>query len=92
MHGIDFQLEALEKNQPLKMLYPIIQGNFFTVYTSNAELIEEIQDHDLRKQFITTYSMARDLLDSFRMINELFRKHEQVYWMFKKTESKFHEK
>ena len=90
MQGIGHQLEALEKNMPFDVFYPVTQ-DYFTVYTSNADLIGRIKDHDLRRQIVTTYSMARGLVDSYRLNNNLVQKHEHVYWMLKKTDDHFHE-
>ena len=46
---------------------------------------------DLRRVIFARYSMARGLVDSYRLNNDLVQKHEHVYWMLKKTDDHFHE-
>jgi hypothetical protein len=90
MQGAGNKLEALEKNKPLNFYYPVTQ-DYFTVHTSNADSIGSINDNDLRKLIVTTYSTARGLIDSYRLNNDLVQKHESAYWIFKETNSQFHE-
>lgn len=71
------RLEALPKGNPLLSFYPVI-SDFFTVYNANASLIGHIDDHDLRRALVRTYVLAKGLVDSFRMNNEMLAKYE--YW------------
>ena len=71
------QVESLADNHPLNLYYPIVQ-DYFTVYNTNAILITQIPDKDLRKAIISTYAKARSLIDSFRLNNDYLQKNE--YW------------
>lgn len=48
------------------MYYPVF-SDFFTVYHNNAFLISQVQDDGLRKQIVTTYTLAKGLVDSWRL-------------------------
>lgn len=85
MKGIGVKLEALTDNQPFLFYYPVTQ-EYFTVYTGNSFLIGQIDDNDLRKAIITSYTKARGLIDSYRFNNDLLQKYE--YWSFLFQESK----
>lgn len=90
MEGIGHQLEALQNGQPLNMYYPVTQ-EYFTVYNTNAFFIGRIEDHDLRKLIVSTYSQARGLIDSYRLNNDLVQKHEHSYWVFQETKNQIHQ-
>ena len=79
MDGIGRNLEVLEGNKPVNFYYPLTQ-EYFTVYNTNAFLIGQIEDHDLRKLIVTTYTKARGLIDAYRLNNELLAKYEHWYW------------
>lgn len=85
MKGIGVKLEALDDNQPFLLYYPVTQ-EYFTVYTGNSFLIGQIDNNDLRKAIITSYTYARGLIDSYRFNNDLLQKYE--YWSFLFQESK----
>lgn len=87
--GMGVHLEALPENQPLLMYYPVVQ-DYFTVYNSNAFLIGHIEDHDLRKEIVSLYTMAKGLVDSYRLNNDLVQKFE--YWdvLFQESQKDVH--
>ena len=87
--GIGHQLEALADSQPLNLYWPVTQ-EYFTVYNTNAFFIGRIQDHDLRKLIVSTYSKARGLIDSYRLNNDLVQKHEHAYWIYQETQNQIH--
>lgn len=87
--GIGHQLEALADGQPLNMYWPVTQ-EYFTVYNTNAFFIGRIQDHDLRKLIVFTYSKARGLIDSYRLNNDLVQKYEYAFWIFQETQNQIH--
>lgn len=89
--AIGHQLEALADGQPLQMYWPVIQ-EYFTVYNTNAFFIGRIQNHDLRKLIVSTYSKSRGLIDSYRLNNDLVQKHEHAYWFFQETQNQIHKK
>ncbi len=63
-------LESLQENKPLLHIY-VITHDYFTVYHSNSFLIGKIKNNDLRKRIITTYTIAKGLIDSYKLNNEL---------------------
>jgi hypothetical protein len=75
--GIGMQLETLPDGEALRFYYPVTQ-DYFTVYNSNGFLIGHIEDADLRRLIVQVYSMARGLIDSYKMNNEVLGKLE--YW------------
>ncbi len=75
---VGVRIETLPANSPFAMYYPVGQ-DYFTVYTANAFLIGRIEDNDLRKGIVTTYTKARGLVDSFRFNNDLNNKYE--HWV-----------
>lgn len=68
-------IEALGENKPLNYYYPLI-SDYFTVYNGNSFLIGRIENDDLRKQIILTYTLAKGMVDSFRLNNDFVSKHE----------------
>jgi hypothetical protein len=63
-------LDGLEDGKPVTMLWRIEQ-DYFTVFHTNADNIGLIENEQLRKMIIQTYSKAKGTIDSFRMNNDL---------------------
>jgi hypothetical protein len=89
MKGIGVKLEALSDNQPFLLYYPVTQ-EYFTVYTGNSFLIGQIDNNDLRKAIIATYTKARGLIDSYRFNNDLLQKYEYWSFLFQETKNSQH--
>jgi hypothetical protein len=89
MDGIGHQIEALPDGKPLNMYWPVTQ-EYFTVYNTNASIIGRIQDHDLRRLIVSTYTNARGLIDSYRLNNDLVQKHERAVLIFQETNNPTH--
>lgn len=70
--------------------YWVVSQDYFTVYSSNAHLIGQITDVDLRKEIISTYTIAKSLLDTFRMNNELVNRLEQSALLANETNKEEH--
>lgn len=87
--GMGVHLETLPEGQPLLFYYPVVQ-DYFTVYNSNAFLIGKVADHDLRKEIVSVYTLAKGLVDSYRLNNELVHKFE--YWdgLFQESQNDVH--
>lgn len=83
------RIEALEKNQPLAFYYPLA-SDFFSVYHGNTFLIGRVKDHVLRKAIIKTYSLAKGLLDSYKMNNDIIHKWEHWSLVFAETQMEVH--
>lgn len=77
-------LESLPENKPLLNIY-VITHDYFTIYHGNSFLIGKIKNNDLRKRIITTYTIAKGLIDSYRLNNELVQKYEQLNFWYKQT-------
>lgn len=72
-------IAALPEGEPFAIYYGADQ-NYFTIYNSNANLIGQINDGDLRKSIVTTYTQAKALLDSYQMNNHLLGEWETLHW------------
>jgi len=88
--GAAKDLHNLEEGQPLLRYYPLTQ-NYFTVYRSNAHLIGEIPDDNLRELVIRTYSIAKGLVDSYRYNNHIVGKYEHWQWLAAETKKPLHQ-
>jgi len=83
------RLESLPEGEALNFYYPLV-SDFFTVYNGNSFLIGRIPDNDLRKQIIKTYTMAKGMVDSFRLNNDLVGKFEYSNKIFEETQLEVH--
>ena len=84
------RLESLKEGEPLLFYYPLV-SDFFTVYNGNSFLIGRIPDNDLRKQIIKTYTLAKGMIDSFRMNNDLNQKFEYWHQVFQESKIEVHQ-
>jgi len=80
------KLECLQDRDPLLMYWPITQ-DYFTIYSSNAGRIGEIEDPELRSLIVAAYTKGRGLVDSFRMNNEMNSRYEHFMVMANATRS-----
>ena len=87
--GAGKDIENLEDGKPLLMYYPLTQ-DYFTVYQSNAHLIGEIQNEDLRGLVILTYAAAKGVVDSYRYNNHIVGQHEHWDWIAAETKNPLH--
>jgi len=83
------RIESLNENEPLNFYYPLV-SDFFTVFNGNSFLIGRIPDNDLRKQIIKTYTLAKGMVDSFRLNNDLVGKFEFANKIFQETTKDIH--
>ena len=83
------QVETLKDGKGIES-YWVVTQDYFTIYTSNCHLIGRISDVDLRKEIISTYTIAKSLLDSFRMNNELVNQLEQAMLLANETGNETH--
>lgn len=83
------KIESLKEGDALQVYYPLI-SDFFSVYNGNSFLIGRIPENDLRKQIIKTYTLAKGMVDSLRMNNELLQKFEYWYQVFQESKSEVH--
>jgi hypothetical protein len=85
------QVEALQDGKPIEYYFPVT-NDFFTVYNGNSFLIGRIPDHDLRKRIIRTYTLAKGLVNSFRLNNEFLYKREMAVKIREETEQEVHKR
>ncbi len=86
------RVEALEEDKPLDFFYLII-SDYFTIYHMNAILLPRVENEDLRRAIVTTYTKGKGLLDSFRLNNDLVQKYDSSVrlWTYSKgTASEAH--
>ena len=83
------KLESLKNGEALLLYYPLV-SDFFTVYNGNSFLIGRIPDNDLRKQIIKTYTLAKGMVDSFRMNNDMNQKFEYWHQVFQESKNEIH--
>jgi len=83
------RLESLDEGHALAYYYPLV-SDFFTVYNGNSFLIGRVPDNDLRKQIIKTYTLAKGIVDSYRMNNDLVSKWEFSEKLFAETQQEVH--
>jgi hypothetical protein len=82
-------VESLGKNEALNMYYPLV-SDFFTIYNTNSLLLGRIPNNDLRKQIIKTYTLAKGIVDSFRLNNDFVAKHEYAHKLYNETRLDVH--
>lgn len=85
------RLESLLEGDALVFYYPLV-SDFFAVYNGNSFLIGRIPDNDLRKQIIKTYTMAKGMVDSFRLNNDLVGKFEFSNKVYEESHQEVHKK
>jgi hypothetical protein len=83
------KLESLRANEPLNFYYPLV-SDFFSVYNGNTFLIGRINNNDLRKQVIKTYTLLKGMVDSFRLNNDLVHKYEYASKLHDETKQEVH--
>ncbi|WP_440874305.1 hypothetical protein [Thalassotalea sp. PLHSN55] len=83
------KIENLNDQEALAFYYPLV-SDFFTVYNGNSFLIGRIPDNDLRKKIIKTYTIAKGMVDSFRLNNDLVSKWEFSEKLFAESQLEVH--
>jgi hypothetical protein len=84
------QIETLKNNEPVLFYWPV-GFDYFTVFNNNNFLISRIKDNDLRKEIVTTYTLAKGLVDTFRFNNDLIYKYEQACTIYHETQLETHQ-
>lgn len=83
------RLESLDDRDGLIYYYPLV-SDFFNVYNGNSFLIGRIPNNDLRKQIIKTYTLAKGMIDSYRMNNDLKSKWEFSDKLYAESQQEIH--
>lgn len=69
-------LEELSDEEMFGYIYPVNQ-DYFTVYSNNADLIGSIENKNISNSIIKIYTMAKGLIDSFQLNNQMLEKVEE---------------
>jgi hypothetical protein len=85
------RIENLKEHEALAFYYPLV-SDFFTVYNGNSFLIGRIPSNDLRKKIIKTYTLAKGMVDSFRLNNDLVSKWEFSEKLYAESQLEVHQK
>jgi len=85
------RIENLKDHEALAFYYPLV-SDFFTVYNGNSFLIGRIPNNDLRKKIIKTYTLAKGIVDSFRLNNDLVSKWEFSEKLYAESQLEVHKK
>ena len=80
------EFEKFKDGELFNMIWPVNQ-NYFTVYENNAEFIGKIKNNSLRKEIVSTYTVAKSVIDSFCFNNTLVQKFEVEYYLFEETKN-----
>lgn len=83
------KLENLQDGAGLTFYYPLL-SDYFSVYNGNTFLIGRIDNNDLRKQIIKTYTLLKGMVDSFRLNNDLVHKYEYSFKIYDETKTEIH--
>jgi hypothetical protein len=83
------RIDSLKEHEALAFYYPLV-GDYFTVYNGNSFLIGRIPDNDLRKKIIKTYTIAKGMVDSFRLNNDLVSKWEFSEKLYAESQLEVH--
>ena len=81
---------GLPPGQPLLAFYPVYQ-EYFNVYVGNAFMLGRVKDPELRSLIVKTYTLARGIIDSMRMNNEMNQKFENAMILFQQTQLAVHQ-
>jgi len=83
------RVESLDDGHGLTYYYPLV-SDFFNVYNGNSFLIGRIPSNDLRKQIVKTYTLAKGIIDSYRMNNDLVSKWEFSEKLYAESQQDVH--
>lgn len=83
------EVKELPENEPLNFYYPLV-SDYFSVYHGNSFLIGKIKDAKIRKAIIKTYTVAKGLVDSFRLNNDIVQKLENWNFVYEETQLEVH--
>jgi hypothetical protein len=70
-------IEAMEAGDGLNLIYKLRQ-HYFTVYDSNAQYLGHIDDDELRAAIVRTYTLAKGLVDTHLVNNDLLTQYNAV--------------
>ncbi|HEM7800219.1 MULTISPECIES: hypothetical protein [Burkholderia cepacia complex] len=74
-------LLALPDGQPFNVVYPV-STETFPIYQNGASMVGKIDDPELRRIIVKTYSLARGLISTFQLNNSLLAEHKQLSLLY----------
>jgi len=75
METIGKRIEELPDNQAFRFYVPII-GDYFPVYHGNVNSLGLVIDDTLRHKIISTYNLAKSLVDTYKLNNQLNKERD----------------
>ena len=79
-------IERLKAGEGLDLIYKLRQ-HYFTVYDSNAQYRGHVEDDELRAAIVRTYTLAKGLIDTHLVNNDLLFQYNNVAGLDLKTYS-----
>lgn len=67
----------MKDGQGLELVYKLRQS-YFTVYDSNVQFLGYVADDQLRARIIRTYALAKGLVDTHLLNNDLLARYEAI--------------
>jgi hypothetical protein len=79
-------VESLKDGEGLALIYKLRQ-QYFTVYDSNAQYLGHVENDELRAAIVRTYTLAKGLIDTHLVNNDLLFHYNNVAELDLKTYS-----
>jgi len=86
--SIGVLVEALKQKEIFTTYYYVTE-DYFTIYNSNASVIEKISDRELRSLIVETYCKAKMLLDVFELNNNILSRHHELVILSYKAKDEY---
>jgi hypothetical protein len=83
-NGSVHPIDAIDEGKPYEGLFTASQ-DYFTVYHANAALVMQIDDANLRRSIIQTYTSIKNLLDTISMNRSYLERYHYLQSTFLKT-------
>jgi hypothetical protein len=71
-------LRNVKEGQSYNGHFSMMEEKYFIVYPSNTDVVGQIEDNELVKSIVATYTKANLLIETFRMNNWLIERTEQL--------------
>jgi len=89
MWGMGNRVEQIVEGQYIDIYYPVTQ-EYFVNYKTNAHLIGQIPEQQLKEMIVMIYIKAQGLIDSYRLNNHFNEQHDHWRWMSAETNNPLH--
>ena len=68
------------------------EQDYFIIYNKNSHFLGKINDEELRKQIVITYTKAKSIIDSYTLNNQTLNQYLHMYLLFQQTKLKEYER